>query len=345
MNRRNFLATTAAAMTAGSAGSNAGVRPKIGIDLFSIRSSKWSPFEYLDYCAGLKADLVHFSEVRFLGSLEQEHVRKVGEYARRLGIELEIGMGSICPTSKRFNARLGTAEEQLVKMITAAKAAGSSIVRAYLGSMNDRKGPVPLERHIENTVRVLRNVRSRAADAGVKIAVENHAGDLQARELKTLIEEAGKDFVGACIDSGNPLWTLEDPHLTLETLAPYALTSHIRDSAVWRTPNGAAVRWVRTGEGNVGIDRWLRRYVELHPGHAVTQEVIVTGPREFPFLQPEFWPPYREVPAWEFCRFLALAERGRPAGGYAPPAKQEQARREREDLEASVRYVRKILGV
>ena len=34
-------------------------------------------------------------------------------------------------------------------------------------------------------------------DAGLKIAIENHAGDMQARELKMLIEEAGKDFVGA----------------------------------------------------------------------------------------------------------------------------------------------------
>jgi len=47
-------------------------------------------------------------------------------------------------------------------------------------------------------------------DAGIKIAIENHAGDMQGHELKTLIEESGKDFVGACLDSGNPLWTLEE---------------------------------------------------------------------------------------------------------------------------------------
>jgi hypothetical protein len=28
------------------------------------------------------------------------------------------------------------------------------------------------------------------------------------------------------------LQALEDPHVTLETLAPYVLTSHVRDSAV-----------------------------------------------------------------------------------------------------------------
>ncbi len=343
MKRRTFLAAAGAA--AGAARAEAKPVVKVGIDLFSIRSSGWSPLEYLDYCAQWKANVVHFSEVRFLGGLEESHVRKVGEYARRLGIELEIGMGSICPSSKRFNAELGTAEEQLAKVIAAARVAGSPIVRAFLGSMEDRKGPVPIEGHIENTIRVLRAVRSRAVDAGVKIAIENHAGDMQARELKMLIEGAGAEFVGACIDSGNPLWTLEDPHLTLETLAPYGLTSHVRDSAVWKTARGAAVRWVRTGEGNVGIDDWIRTYIRLCPGRAVTHEVIVTGPREFPYLEPSFWDGYRNVPAWEFSRFLALVERGRPADNYRPPEKEARAQSEREDLEASVLHVRKVLGV
>ncbi len=344
MRRRDFLGAGVASVAALEGRAQKPAPVKLGIDLFSIRSSGWSPFEFLDYCARQGARVVHFSEVRFLGSLEEAHVRRVGEHARRLGIELEIGMTSICPSSKRFRAEDGPAEEQLVRVIRAARAAGSPIVRAFLGSMEDRKGPIPIEGHIENTVKVLRKVRSLALDAGVRIAVENHAGDMQARELKSLIEAAGTDFVGACIDSGNPLWTIEDPHLTLEVLAPYALTSHVRDSAVWRTENGAAVRWVRNGEGNVGMDEWIRKFLELCPAKALTLEIIVTGPREFPYLKPEFWDGYRNVPAWEFSRFLALVERGTPLEGPPPVPPEERAAREREDLEASIRHVRHILG-
>ena len=102
-------------------------------------------------------------------------------------------------------------------------------------------------------------------DAGVKVAIENHAGDMQARELKMLVEAAGTEFVGVCIDSGNAVWTIEDPHLTLETLAPYVLTSHMRDSAVWNAPEGAAVRWTRMGDGNIGMDDYIRTYVAQVP--------------------------------------------------------------------------------
>ncbi|MCW5977545.1 MAG: sugar phosphate isomerase/epimerase [Bryobacteraceae bacterium] len=345
MRRREFLALGSAAAVPQAANSQAKQPVKLGIDLFSIRSSNYSPFEYLDYCAKWKANVVHFSEVRFLGSLDPAHVKKVSDYARKLNIELEIGMSSICPSSTRFRAEDGTAEEQLSRVIEAARVAGSPLVRAYLGTMEDRKSPIGIEGHIENTARVLRNVKTRAVDADVKIAIENHAGDMQGRELKMLIEEAGKDFVGACIDSGNPLWTIEDPHVTLETLAPFGLTSHVRDSAVWKTPNGAIVRWVRTGEGNVEIDEWIRKYAELCPGKACTMEVIVTGPREFPYLQPDFWDGYRNVPAWQFSRFLALVEKGKQVEGPAPASPEQRAQREREDLEASTRYVQELLGM
>jgi len=343
MDRREFLGKAAALPLATLSAIAAKTGVKLGVDLFSIRSSNWSPFESLDYCARLGVQLVHFSETRFLGSLEDTHVRRVADHARRLGLELEIGMGSICPSSKRFNPQDGPAEEQLGRVIRAARIAGSKIVRAYLGSLEDRRGPIPIEVHIENTVKVLKAVRSRALDAGIQIAVENHAGDMQARELKMLIEEAGTDFVGACLDSGNPLWALEDPHWTLEVLAPYALTSHIRDSLVWRTPKGVAVRWVRAGEGNVDLARWIRNYLRLCPGRPLTLEVIVTGPREFPFLEAGFWEAYQKVPAWEFVRFLALAETGKPAP-YTAPSPEERAQREREDLEASLAWVKKLLA-
>ena len=334
MERRTFLGMPAAAMAMAQGGKPV----RFGIDLFSIRSQGWTPFQYLDYCAKWKAAVVHFSEIRFIGNLEPEHLKKVRQHAERLGVELELGMRSVCPTSKAFDPAQGTAEQQIGRMIDAAKTVGSKLVRGFLGTMADRSGGPTIEQHIETTAKTLRPLRSRFQDAGIKLAIENHAGDMQARELKMLIEEAGKDFVGACIDSGNPVWALEDPHLTLETLHPYVLTSHVRDSAVWKTPEGIAVRWTRMGEGNVGISDWVRRFNELCPGKAMSLEIIVTGPRNFAIYDPKFWEGYRNVPAWEFSRFLAIAEKGKPSP-HTPPAKDQAAAREREDLEASARWV------
>lgn len=368
MQRRKFLATTLAT-TAASALSRAanaqtsGAKPpvRIGVDIYSLQSQNFTPFQSLDYCGNLGVKVVHFSEIRFLGNLEPDNLRKVREYAAKLNIDLEIGMRSICPSSTMFDATQGTAEEQLGRMIQSAKIIGSPIVRCVLGSSAERSGKIPLEGHIGNTIKVLKNVRSQAMDAGVKIAVENHAGDMQARELKTLIEGAGKEFVGVCIDSGNPMWTLESPHLTLETLHPYVLTSHVRDTYVWMTPAGVAVRWCRTGEGNIDIDGYIRKYIELCPRRALSAEVIVQPqPRMFAIHDPKFWEPYKSTPAWEFERFLELAEKGvtppaappgqgqgRGSGGRGPVSPDLQAQRlatQREDLEVSIRYTKELIA-
>jgi 3-oxoisoapionate decarboxylase len=344
MLRRTFVAGAGVTPLAQSAAAQTRPKAKLGIDLFSVRSSGYTPFEYLDYSARHGANLVHFSEIRFIGSLEPDNLRKVRSHAEKLGIELELGMRSICPSSKAFDVAQGTAEQQIERMVTAAKHIGSPIVRCFLGTMNDRVGPVPIEGHIENTIKVLKNVRSKVVDAGLKIAIENHAGDMQARELKTLVEGAGKDFVGVCLDSGNPLWVIENPHLTLETLAPYVLTSHVRDTAVWRVPEGAAVQWVRMGDGNIGIDTYVKRFLELCPGKAITLEIIVTGARKFAYFDPKFWDGYRNVPASDFSQFVALVDKGEVRTPAAPASKEQQAQREREDLEASARWLRDFLA-
>lgn len=317
---------------------------RIGIDLYSLRSQGWNAFECLEYCAGLGVNVVHFSEIRFLDSLEPSHLRRLRESALRLGLELEVGMRSVCPSSKLFDPSQGTAEAQLSGMIDVARLTGSPLVRAVMGNRFDRDGEVPIEAHIENTVRVLRAVRSRAADAGIRIAMENHGGDLRASELKILIEEAGTDFVGACLDSGNLPMTLDVPLAGLETLAPYVLTSHLRDSVVWRTPRGVAVQWVPIGEGNVGIAEYLRRYVELCPGRAISIEMIRIEPRHLDCLTPEFWPGFRSVSGEELARYLVLAEQGRAPSDTGVSGCADAAECERRDTEACVLATREICG-
>ena len=326
--RRSFLKTVGAATLALGAGHGAAAsvlhaqaaRPnvRLGLDMFSVGAQQWTPFEQMDFAAKWNVKMVHFSEIRFLGSpdwkvaLDADNLRKVRARADELNLDVEIGMRSICPTSSGFDKAAGTAEEQLGRMVDAARIVRSPIVRCVLGSQADRSGPI--EKHIETTARVLKNVRSKIMDAGVKVAIENHAGDMQARELKMLIETAGKEYVGACIDSGNAVWTIEDPHLTLEVLAPYVLTSHMRDSYVFNAPDrGTAVQWCRMGEGNIGMEDYIRKYATQCPGAAVSLEVIVSNsPRVFNYRDPQAWTIFQTTPAWEFARFLALCDRGVP---------------------------------
>jgi 3-oxoisoapionate decarboxylase len=344
MQRREFLAT---ALSSAASAVAADTKPNVilGVDLFSLRSQNWDAIQYLDYCSKFGVKVVHFSEIRFLGSLDDAHVREVAQHAQKLGIEIEIGMRSICPTSKAFDPKEGTAEEQITRVMRAAKIANSKLVRAFLGTYQDRKSPGGIDARIQDAAQVLRNVSPRAKDMGLKIAIENHAGDMQGWELRKLIEASGPDVVGACFDSGNPCWVLEDPHVTLETLAPYVLTSHIRDSYIWNDDNGTEVNWTRMGDGNVDIGSLLKCYLQLCPGKAMSLEVIVMGPMPWTWKKESFWEGYKTIPAWSFSRYIDLAAKGKQPLPRPAAPKDQVAAQERADFEASMKWTKEFLGV
>jgi len=332
---------------------------KLGLDVYSLRSQGWDAFALLDYAASQGLDVVHFSDVAPFARLDDAYLSDVRARAEALGLTLEAGMGSICPTSSAFHAQDGPAEEQVLRMLHVAHLLGSPVLRCLLGGMAERYTPTPLAEHIRGLIAVCRAVREPCLELGIRLAIENHTGDLQARELRAIIEEAGPEHVGACVDSGNAVWAMEDPCTNLRILAPYVAASHARDSFVAPHPRGATFQWVPFGDGNVGIDRWAALYQQLCPQAALTLEVI-TGrpPTVLPYLDDEHWRGYRDMPAWEFARFEALVRRqqahGQPymlpmvtvGNGDATPEFLDALRvQQRLDVERSIRYCRETLGI
>jgi len=234
-----------------------------------------------------------------------------------------------------------------------AQMLGAHSMRCFMGSRDDRRTGRPIEEYIEATVKVFKNVRAQALDLGVKIAIENHAGDMQARETRMLIEESGKDFVGSNLDCGNPVQCIEDPQVTLEILGPYVVTTHIRDSIIYEHPRGAMYHWVALGDGVMNWDRFFATYQKLCPQAAVQLEIITGRPPEvIPYLEEDFWKIYPKTPASEFARFVALAKSGHPFSGtmimedvagkkppeYTAALKEQQ----RVDLERSLAFAKKL---
>jgi sugar phosphate isomerase/epimerase len=331
----------------------AGIR--LGFDTYSLRSWHWKALEFIDYAAKLKLDSIQISSLGDFESLEPAYLQRVKEHSVASGIVLDGGIGCICSSSKSWTGKEGTPVAYLLKGIGAAKAVGATSMRCFMGSSEDRLGAMPIEAHIENTVKALKAVRQQSLDAGVKIAVENHSGDMQARELRMLIEEAGKDYVAACLDTGNPMWVAEDPMTTLEILGPYTVTTHIRDSIVFEHPRGAAAQWVALGDGVIDFRRFVARFREVCPNSTMQLENI-TGrpPRLVPYLDSDFWKAFPKANASEFARFVALAKTGHPLmttmvvedAGKQPPEYEAALRaQQRVDLERGFEYAKKTLGV
>ena len=342
MDRRTFILGTAAAAfhTSRLLGREAAVNVELGSIDGSVGGNNFTPIQFLDYLSSIRLTWAMLSlNAATLG--DEAALRQIREHADRLGIKLQLAFGSVCPSARAFNAQLGTLEEQVGRALKASQIFGAKCMRCILGGDPERP---QIDMHIDNMVKAVRGIRSRIVDSGVKLAVENHGGDLQAREMKMMIEAVGADVMGVCLDSGNPVWMLEDPHMTLEMLIPYAETCHVRDSAVWKVPEGIAVRWVNMGDGNVDIDGWIRKFIQAKPGLPIIFENLVSAsPRIHAIYNPPFWDNWRKMPAWELSRFLAVAEKGTPKPATPRPEGKTAGPQRIDDLAGCVRYTRDLL--
>ena len=285
--------------------------------------------------------------------MDPTHWPEVKARAADLGLHLETGGGAVLPrTADDFSSKV----ETLRTNITRAKALGSPLVRCLIAGNRASLPPGPIEQHIETMVRLLTTVRSQVLDAEVKLAVEVHK-DLQAWEFKMFLDEVSPDFVGIYLDTGNPVFVLEHPLTTVETLAPYALTLHLRDSVVYKHPRGAAVHWVPLGEGVVDFHEIMARARELCPDVYVYAKPITGRPAEvIPYLEQDIWKSYPKARAADFARFLTLTEKGVPYNkpivnedlqgrkmpAYLLPAIQVQ---QQDHMERSLKYAKEVLGL
>ena len=358
LTRRELLTAAAVALAATGADSAPPRRRGIplGFDNFAVRACGWNARELVDHAEKLRCDSLFITDFGpFAGKLDDASLGELRRYAADKGVSLVLGSWSICPTSKTFKHDWGTAEEHLALGIRMAKALGSPAFRVVLGNQQDRRSEGGIAARIADTVAVLKKCRPLAEAAGLKIAVENHAGDMTSRELAGLVAEAGGGVVGVNFDSGNACWTLEDPVRALENLAPHVATTSLRDTMIWQTPaagdtpGGVTCQWTAMGEGCTDLVAFFDLLEKACPGVAVHIETISGFPRFFPIDGREFWKLFPDGRAADLAAFLALAKRGRPIAPFKPPAGEARAAAEREhqlaELARSIAYCRDVLGL
>ena len=325
----------------------------MGLNTYCLRALRWTDAQLLDYAASLKLDAIFLQDSLDPKAQDPAHWKEVKARAADLKLHLETGGGGILPKSAEgFEASVAT----LRKNIERAQAMGSPLVRCVIASERSALPPGPAEQHLATVVRMFKQVRSQVMDAGLKLAVEVHK-DFQAWEFKQFIQEAGPEYVGIYLDTGNPVFVLEDPMMTLEELGQYALTLHLRDSVVYEHPRGVCVQWVPLGEGVIDFPAILRRAKELCPRvHVYIKPITGRPPAVLPYLEADFWKMYPKARAGDLARFLKIARAGRPyernmviedlPGRQTPPQFVEAIKfQQREHMERSVEYGKQKLGL
>jgi sugar phosphate isomerase/epimerase len=347
MNRRHFLQTSAFSTAALALSQTRAAVPglMIGIDHFAMRATGWKAAQHIDYAASLKLDTCFISELGVFESFEDGYLQGLKDQADKAGVKLYIGTSSVCGTSNTWKPTYGTPEETLALTIKAAKKLGSPVARCYLGNQKDRSSDGGIQKHIEETIKVIQANKSLAEGEGIKIAIENHAGDMQSHELKALIEAAGKSYVGANIDPGNAVWAMEEPMAHLEVLGPLTICSSVRDSMAWEDENGAVIQWTAIGEGLVDFSAYAKRFAQLAPGVPLQVETISGFAKPMSWKKDEFWTPfpgYRDTAA--FKTWLEFTKKGKAIPSFKAPdgpgKKDAEIAYQKGELERSTTWLR-----
>ncbi|MBN3582961.1 TIM barrel protein [Algoriphagus aestuarii] len=148
----------------------------------------------------------------------------------------------------------------------------------------------------------------------MKLAVENHK-DWKAAELAEIIKNLGSEWVGVTVDFGNNMALLEDPMHVIETLAPLAFSTHVKDMAVKSYDQGFLLSEVPLGTGIVDLKAGVEICKKHNPGINFSLEMITRDPLEIPVMEEGYWSTFPDTKAKELARTLRIVKETEPENG------------------------------
>lgn len=318
MDRRNFLhkaAVGAAALSLPKMPALFKDRP-MGIVVHSygfrwnskVQSQKYPGFsdavDLIEHCHQLGAGGVQVVVKDWSG----DFAKKVNTLREKYGMYVEgsVGVPANAGDVSRF--------EQDVKN---AKEAGAQVVRTVCSSGRRYENYHSLEafRQLQkNALASLQLAEPILRKHKMKLGIENHK-DRRASELESMLKQLKSEWIGVTLDFGNSISLLEDPMEVIETLAPYAFSTHVKDMGVDEYPDGFLLSEVPLGKGILDLPRIIAICRKHNPNINFNLEMITRDPLEIPCLKNEYWPTFAGVPGSELARSLRMVRTHKFEGG------------------------------
>ncbi|TFG43847.1 MAG: hypothetical protein E4H43_01210 [Bacteroidia bacterium] len=94
----------------------------------------------------------------------------------------------------------------------------------------------------------------------IRLAIENH-DRFRAREFEEIVNSAGSEWVGICLDSVNSMGAGEGFETVSDILVPYTINLHIKDFTIRRAVHkmGIIIEGAPAGKGMLNIPDLIRR--------------------------------------------------------------------------------------
>jgi sugar phosphate isomerase/epimerase len=259
------------------------------------------PLRFLDYCHSLGAGGIQLD----LGAKDKSYVVKLFRQAETYDMYIE---GSARLPRDKSDVDRFTSE------VLTAKEAGIQVLRTVL--MSGRRYEIldsadAFRRAADQAWQSLVLAEPIIAREGMRLAIENHK-DLRVEELVGMLRRLDSRNVGACVDFGNSIALLEDPMQVVESLAPFAFTTHVKDMAVEEYDQGFLLSEVPLGEGFLDLSKMIETFRRHRADIRFNLEMITRDPLQIPCLDKKYWASSEGLSGKYLAQTLSLVRRHKP---------------------------------
>jgi len=256
----------------------------MGIVAYSLMSDprSKSALQMLEWCHALGAGGVQVG----LDSLAESDTARLRERAEALNMYLEV----ITDLPKVNDTG------EFEQVVGAAKRAGAVAIRTACLSGRRYETFSTLEewnRFVEEARVRIRLAAPIVEKHKIPLGIENHK-DWTADDFAKLLKDCSSEHVGACLDFGNNISLLDDAQELVDAIAPYAVTTHVKDMAVEEYDDGFLLSEVPLGEGKLDLARIVETVRKARPRAKFSLEMITRDPLKIPCLTEKYWVAFPE---------------------------------------------------
>lgn len=209
----------------------------------SLPEKPLSAFGLIDKANLSGLNLVQIADNLPLENRTDDQIADLYNYAAGKNISIEMGGRGLTP-------------EHTYKCLLTATKLHSPILRMVI----DGAGFEPDLKTINSIIReLLPEFESRK----IRLAIENH-DRFKAREFEQIVQIAGSEMVGICLDSVNSMGAGEGFETVSEILLPYTINLHLKDFSIRRVSHkmGIIIEGTPAGKGILNIEALISKLSE-----------------------------------------------------------------------------------
>lgn len=197
-------------------------------------------FQLIEKAAEFGLHVVQIADNLPLDKFSETELLKIRNFADDLEVQIEVG-------AKKMTL------ENLERYIEIAAFFESPIVRFVIDGEGFQPQLSEIHGIIKNAVSLLENYK-------IILPIENH-DRFKAAEFAEMVEKAGSEFVGICLDSVNSMGAGEGLETVIKKLAPLTVNLHVKEFLVKRKFHkmGSVIEGCPLGEGMLPVTEMIQK--------------------------------------------------------------------------------------